>query len=154
MRDETRATRGEYGGRAQETLGPSSLIPHPSSLPRVGVLGGGQLGRMLALAGYPLGLRFRFLEPSAEAPTGVLAEQVMGDYDDPVSLERFLPGLDLVTYEFESVPAASARFLAERVPVFPPPDALDAKQDRLSEKLLFERLGIPTAPFAAVDGKA
>jgi 5-(carboxyamino)imidazole ribonucleotide synthase len=120
----------------------------------IGVLGGGQLGRMLALAGYPLGLRFRFLEPSAEAPTGVLAEQVMGDYDDPAALERFVPGLDLVTYEFESVPSASARFLAGRVPVFPPPEALDAKQDRLHEKQLFERLGIPTPPFAAVDAEA
>jgi 5-(carboxyamino)imidazole ribonucleotide synthase len=116
----------------------------------VGVLGGGQLGRMLALAGYPLGLRFRFLESSSEAPTGVLAELIQGAYDDRATLARFADGLDLVTYEFENVPVDAARFLAERVPVFPPPEALLVSQDRLSEKTLFQRLGIPTPPFLAV----
>jgi 5-(carboxyamino)imidazole ribonucleotide synthase len=121
----------------------------------VGILGGGQLGRMLALAGYPLGLRFRFLETDAEAPSGVLAELVTApSYDDPQSLARFAAGLDLVTYEFENVPVRTARFLAERVPVYPPPEALEAAQDRLPEKQLFERLGIPTTPFAPVDGEA
>jgi 5-(carboxyamino)imidazole ribonucleotide synthase len=114
----------------------------------IGVLGGGQLGRMLALAGYPLGLRFRFLDPSPHAPAGHLAELIPANYDDLRALERFAAGLDLVTYEFENVPAASARFLANRIPVYPPPEALAAAQDRLTEKTLFRRLGIPVPDFA------
>jgi 5-(carboxyamino)imidazole ribonucleotide synthase len=120
----------------------------------VGILGGGQLGRMLALAGYPLGLRFRFLDPSPQAPAGQLADLIDGAYEDPDVLRRFLARLDLVTYEFENVPIASAHWLAQRVPVYPPPEALEAAQDRLSEKTLFRNLGIPTPPFAAVESKA
>ena len=89
----------------------------------VGVLGGGQLGRMLALAGLPLGLRFRFLEPADESPAGQVAERIVGSFDDAECLDRFADGLDLVTYEFENVPTAAARRLAERVPVYPPPAA-------------------------------
>jgi 5-(carboxyamino)imidazole ribonucleotide synthase len=116
----------------------------------VGVLGGGQLGRMLALAGYPLGLRFRFLDPSPQAPAGHLAELISANYDDLRALERFVTGLDLVTYEFENVPAATARFLANHIPVYPPPEALEAAQDRLAEKTLFRRVGIPVPEFAPV----
>src|SRR3984893_19315677 len=103
---------------------------------------------MLALAGYPLGLRFRFLDPSPEAPVGRIAQRVTADFDDQAALEKFANGLELVTYEFENVPVAAARFLAERVPVFPPPDALEAAQDRLREKQLFQKLGIPATEFA------
>jgi len=117
----------------------------------IGVLGAGQLGRMLALAGYPLGLRFRFLDPTPDAPAGQLAEQIVGSFENPPCLERFLTGLQLVTYEFENVPVELAQSLQRRVPVFPPPEALAASQDRLSEKTLFRKLGIPTAPFQAVD---
>src|SRR5262249_4580531 len=117
----------------------------------IGILGGGQLGRMLALAGYPLGLRFRFLEPAEEAPIGVLAEQVQGAYDDAEVLERFVAGLDLVTYEFENGPVESACFLAQRVPVYPPLPALEATQERLIEKRFFQRLDIPTPPFVPID---
>ncbi len=120
----------------------------------VGVLGGGQLGRMMALAGYPLGLRFRFLDTSPEAPAGQLAKLMVGAYDDREVLERFAPGLELLTYEFENVPVASARFLAQRLPVYPPPEALEAAQDRLVEKTFFQNLGIPTPPFAAIDNRA
>lgn len=120
----------------------------------VGILGGGQLGRMLALAGYPLGLRFRFLDPSPEAPAGHLGKLLDGAFEDPDVLRRFVAGVDVVTYEFENVPVTSARWLAQRVPVYPPPDALEAAQDRLTEKTLFQRLGIPTPPFAAVESKA
>ena len=120
----------------------------------VGVLGGGQLGRMLALAGLPLGLRFRFLEPAAESPAGQVAERIVGSFDDPDCLLRFAEGLDLVTYEFENVPIGAARLLAERVPVYPPPAALEASQDRLAEKELFTRLNIPTTRYAAVDSRA
>src|SRR5207248_9688742 len=97
----------------------------------VGVLGGGQLGRMLALAASPLGLQYRFLEPSPEAPVGMLAEQLVGAYDDPQALAAFADGLDLATYEFESIPVETVRELAKRVPVYPPGEALEAAQDRL-----------------------
>src|SRR5262245_2435456 len=113
----------------------------------VGILGGGQLGRMLALAGYPLGLRFRFLDPAAEAPAEHLAERVAGAYEDLEAIRQFAAGLDLVTYEFENVPVTTARFLAQRLPVYPPPAALEAAQDRLSEKTFFRQLDIPTPPF-------
>jgi 5-(carboxyamino)imidazole ribonucleotide synthase len=120
----------------------------------VGVLGAGQLGRMLALAGYPLGLRFRFLESDGEAPAGMLAECLRGSFDDRQVLDRFATGLKVATYEFENVPATAARYLNERVPVHPAPTALKAAQDRLTEKTLFQRLGIPTPAFATVEGRA
>jgi 5-(carboxyamino)imidazole ribonucleotide synthase len=120
----------------------------------IGILGGGQLGYMLALAGYPLGLHFRFLDPSPEAPVGRIAQRVTADYTDEAALEKFASGLELVTYEFENVPVAAARFLAERVPVYPPPAALEAAQDRLAEKSLFRKLGIATTEFAPVSNAA
>lgn len=116
----------------------------------IGILGGGQLGYMLALAGYPLGLHFRFLDPSPEAPVGRIAQRVTADFTDHNALGKFANGLELVTYEFENVPVEAARFLAERVPVFPPPAALEAAQDRLNEKRLFQTLGIPTTEFVPV----
>jgi 5-(carboxyamino)imidazole ribonucleotide synthase len=118
---------------------------------KVGVLGGGQLGRMLALAGYPLGLNFRFYDPAPDAPAEHVAEQWIGAFDDREKLALFADGVDVVTYEFENVPVESARFLAERVPVNPAPDALEAAQDRLREKTLFESLAIPTNRFAPVE---
>lgn len=116
----------------------------------IGILGGGQLGYMLALAGYPLGLRFRFLDPSPEAPVGRIAQRVTADFDDETALERFATGLELVTYEFENVPVAATRFLGERVPVYPPPAALEVAQDRLKEKSLFRKLGVATTEFAPI----
>ncbi|HVF90584.1 MAG TPA: 5-(carboxyamino)imidazole ribonucleotide synthase [Blastocatellia bacterium] len=117
----------------------------------VGLLGGGQLGRMLALAGYPLGFDFRVLDHSSDAPAGRLAELVVADFDDREALARFASGLDVVTYEFENVPVETVRFLSESVEVYPPPEALEAAQDRLTEKRFFQKLGIPTPPFAPVD---
>src|SRR5256885_2194550 len=105
---------------------------------------------MLALAGYPLGLHFRFLDPSPEAPVGRIATRITAQYDDYSALKKFAAGLELVTYEFENVPVEAARFLAERVPVLPPPAALEAAQDRLIEKRLFQKLDILTTEFAAV----
>lgn len=116
----------------------------------VGILGGGQLGRMLALAGYPLGLRFRFLDPSQGAPAGHLAELHTGAYEDIDVLDSFADKLEVATYEFENVPVASARVLAERLPLFPPPVALDTAQDRLTEKRFFQSLDIPTPSFLPV----
>jgi 5-(carboxyamino)imidazole ribonucleotide synthase len=106
----------------------------------VGVIGGGQLGRMLALAGIPLGLSFRFLDPAADAPARELGELLVGAYDDPELLDRLADGAAAVTYEFENVPVEAAR----RVGAIPAPEALEASQDRLVEKQLFRRLGIPT----------
>ena len=109
----------------------------------VGVIGGGQLGRMLALAGIPLGLSFRFLDPSSDAPAGAVGELLVGCYDDEVLLDRLADGAAAVTYEFENVPVEAAR----RVGAVPDARALEASQDRLVEKQLFRRLGIPTAPI-------
>lgn len=120
----------------------------------IGILGGGQLGRMLALAGYPLGLRFRVYEPAPDAPAGHMAEQIAAAYDDRAALERFAAAVDVLTYEFENVPVAATRILQRFAPVFPPPAALKAAQDRLVEKRFFNALAIPTAPFAPVDDRA
>jgi 5-(carboxyamino)imidazole ribonucleotide synthase len=117
----------------------------------IGILGGGQLGYMLALAGYPLDFHFRFLDPSPQAPVGRIAARVTAEYADFEALEKFAHGLALVTYEFENVPVDAVRFLQKMVPVYPAPQALEAAQDRRSEKNLFQQLGIPTTEFALVD---
>jgi 5-(carboxyamino)imidazole ribonucleotide synthase len=117
----------------------------------IGILGGGQLGYMLALAGYPLDLHFRFLDPSPQAPVGRIAPRVTADYTDFEALDKFAHGLALVTYEFENVPVEAVRHLAQKLPVYPPPQALEAAQDRLSEKSLFQELNIPTTEFVAVN---
>jgi 5-(carboxyamino)imidazole ribonucleotide synthase len=117
----------------------------------IGILGGGQLGYMLALAGYPLGMRFRFFDPSPEAPVGRIASRVTADFSDESALEKFSSGLELITYEFENVPVSAARFLAERVPLLPTPRALEAAQHRVREKEFFRSLGIATTEFAAVE---
>lgn len=116
----------------------------------IGVLGGGQLARMLALAGIPLGRRFVFLEPSADPPAGALGRVVRGRYDDPAALDEVAAAAGVVTFEFESVPARAVGRLASRVPVRPSPDALATAQDRLAEKRLFQELGICTPRFRAV----
>jgi 5-(carboxyamino)imidazole ribonucleotide synthase len=109
---------------------------------------------MIALAGYPLGQRFVFLDPGAESAAGHVGALRVGAYDDEERLTELARKSTIVTYEFENVPVASARFLNELVPVYPPPSALEVSQDRLDEKQFFERLGIPTAPFAAASSEA
>ena len=121
---------------------------------RIAVLGGGQLGRMLALEGIPLGHRFTFLEPAPDPPASALGTVIAAPYDDAGALARIAEAADVVTYEFENIPAASAAYLAERLPVLPPPRALGATQDRLAEKQMFQRLGIDTAPFHRLDTPA
>ena len=121
---------------------------------RVGILGGGQLGRMLALAGYPLGLRVRVLDPGADAPAAHCAEHIRAAYDDAAALERLAAGMDAVTFEFENVPETAARALAARVPVHPPPAALARAQDRVSEKTLFAEHALAVPPWRAVDDRA
>jgi 5-(carboxyamino)imidazole ribonucleotide synthase len=123
--------------------------------PLVAVLGGGQLGRMLALAGIPLGLGFRFLDPSPDATAGALGVLVVGGLGAETALTHVTEGAAVVTYEWEGVPGAAARFVASTGrPVLPPPIALDVAQDRLQEKELCRRLGIGIPEFAAVDDRA
>jgi 5-(carboxyamino)imidazole ribonucleotide synthase len=121
--------------------------------PMVAVVGGGQLGRMLGLAGIPLGLRFRFLEPREGCPARQLGEVIRAPYDDPDALDALARGAEVVTYEFENVPVDSARRLVAAAPVHPAPAALAMAQDRLVEKESFRALGVATAPFMAVDAR-
>ncbi len=140
--------------RTASPLRSAQIGPPKGKSVTVGVLGGGQLGKMLALAGTPLGERFVFLDPTAESPAGHVSDLVVGAYDDRAALEELAARCEIVTYEFESVPAAAVRTLEELgVAVFPPRGALEVAQDRFHEKSFFERLGIPTAPFARVDTK-
>ena len=118
---------------------------------KIGVLGGGQLGRMLALAGYPLGIRFRHLGTAQDTSAREVAEHVNAAYEDHDALARFAEGLDVVTYESENVPLSAVEFLSQHVPVMPSLAALRTAQDRLHEKLAFAELGIPTAPYAEVN---
>jgi 5-(carboxyamino)imidazole ribonucleotide synthase len=115
----------------------------------IGILGAGQLGRMLALAGYPLGHHFRFLDPASDSPAGSLADHLAVDYADEGALEQFARGLDVITYEFENVPVDAVRYLEKFVPVYPPPMALEKAQDRFVEKSFFCELGIPTPRFCS-----
>jgi len=116
----------------------------------IGVLGGGQLGRMIALAGIPLGFRFRFLDLSPDAPAKDVGELVVGSFDDANALEMFAAGADVITYEFENVPVIAVERLAARMAVHPGAASLAGTQDRLVEKSTFDALGVPTTRYAAV----
>jgi 5-(carboxyamino)imidazole ribonucleotide synthase len=120
---------------------------------RVGIVGGGQLGMMLAEAGAGLGIGCRTLDPSPDAPASRVAPSIVGAYDDVDRLAELAATSDIVTYEFENVPVASARFLAERVEVAPPPEALEFAQDPLIEKTLIQDFGLAVAPYAPVASK-
>jgi 5-(carboxyamino)imidazole ribonucleotide synthase len=120
----------------------------------VGILGGGQLARMLALSGAPLGLRFLVMDTAADACAGQFAPLLVGDYRDEAALAEFASKVDVTTFDFENVPAESAEWLARRVPVFPNPRALAVAQDRLVEKTLFRELGIPVGAFANIETRA
>jgi 5-(carboxyamino)imidazole ribonucleotide synthase len=118
----------------------------------VAVLGGGQLGRMLGLAGIPLGLHFRFLDPSPDAPAAAVGDLVAAPLDDADGLAEVARGAGVVTFEWEGVPAASAELLlAKGHDVRPGVRSLQVAQDRLAEKDAFRALGIATAAYAAVD---
>lgn len=119
----------------------------------VGILGGGQLARMMALAGAPLGLRFLVMDNTPDACAGQFVPQLVADYRDESALAEFASRVDVATFDFENVPAESAAWLAERIPVFPNPRALAVAQDRLAEKSLFRDLGIPVPDFATVDSR-
>lgn len=120
----------------------------------VGIIGGGQLARMLALAGYPLGLRFRIYDPNPAACAGQLAPLTVGAFEDTDALRRFAADVDVVTFDFENVPAASLYALAEKVGVAPNPRVLEAAQDRATEKSLAAELGIPCGEWQTIDSVA
>ncbi|GAB3467010.1 5-(carboxyamino)imidazole ribonucleotide synthase [Azotobacter salinestris] len=117
---------------------------------KIGVIGGGQLGRMLALAGTPLGMNFAFLDPAPDACAAALGEHIRADYGDQDHLRQLADEVDLVTFEFESVPAETVAFLSQFVPVYPSAEALRIARDRWFEKSLFRSLGIPTPEFANI----
>ncbi len=121
---------------------------------KIGVIGGGQLGRMLALAGTPLGMSFAFLDPAPDACSQALGEHLRGDYNDHEHLRRLADDVDLVTFEFESVPAETVAFLSQFVPVYPSAEALRIARDRWFEKSMFKDLGIPTPDFADIQSQA
>ena len=118
----------------------------------IGILGSGQLGRMLAMAAAQLGLQTHIYCPERGPALDVSAFHTCAGYDDDAALAGFAASVRRVTYEFENVPAHTAEFLAARAPVHPNPRALTTAQDRLHEKTFINSLGIATAPFAPVDG--
>jgi len=118
---------------------------------KIGIIGAGQLGRMLALAGYPLGLRFVFLDQSSDAPGGQVGRIIPGAFDDAAKLSELADEVDVVTFDVENVPVAAVEPIAAKKPFLPPVKALGASQDRLDEKTLFRQLKIPTPEFMAVD---
>ena len=121
---------------------------------KIGIIGAGQLGRMLALSGYPLGLRFVFLDQSHDAPGAQVGRIITGAFDDAAKLAELARDVDVVTFDVENVPVEAVRSIAASKPFLPPVEALGASQDRLHEKTLFNELGIPTPPFAPVDSLA
>jgi 5-(carboxyamino)imidazole ribonucleotide synthase len=120
---------------------------------RVGIVGAGQLGRMLALAGYPLGLRCVFLDRSAAAPGAQVAPILTGELEDASRLAELAACSDVVTFDWENISGEALRPLEKLTRVRPPRAALEVSQDRLSEKVLFSKLRIPVAAHAAIDSK-
>ena len=121
---------------------------------KLGILGGGQLARMLAMAAHPLGIETVFVDPSPQAPARVVGEPLVAAYDDRDMLMAMAGRVDIATYEFENVPDEAARALASAVRLLPPPEALRVSQDRVIEKQTLASLGVPTPAFRAVDDRA
>ena len=118
----------------------------------IGIIGGGQLGRMLAMAAARLGFQTVILEPQADCPAAQVANrQIVAAYDDPKALADLAAASDVITYEFENVPVSAADKLAETAIVLPPPAALEISQDRFNEKQFLNESGIETAPWRMVD---
>ncbi len=123
-----------------------------TKFPTIGILGGGQLAQMLALDGYPLGFRFVFFDPTADACAGLVGELMVADYGNEIALEEFAKQCDFVTYDFENVPVKAAEFVAKNTSIFPHPNVLEIAQDRLKEKVLFsDKLDLPVGDFYSVD---
>jgi len=116
----------------------------------VGILGAGQLARMMAQAGRPLGLDFVFLDPAKDACAAEFGDHICAGWDDEAALKKLGQRSDVVTFDFENVPESSASLIESLCPVYPPPRALFESQDRLREKTMMQELGIPVAPFHPV----
>lgn len=128
-----------------------SALPPGST---IGILGGGQLGRMLAMAAARLGLKCHIYSDTSGPAFDVAAKSTVGAYEDLAAVRRFAEGVDVVTYEFENVPCETARAAEAVTPVRPGVKALEVAQDRLVEKQFIAALGIPVAPFADIDSDA
>ncbi|MGH8306692.1 MAG: 5-(carboxyamino)imidazole ribonucleotide synthase [Gammaproteobacteria bacterium] len=126
----------------------TNSVPMPK---RIGIIGAGQLGRMLALAGYPLGLKFVFLDKSTDTPGGQVGEIILGDFSDPQKITALAAQADLLTYDVENVPVEALGDIPKQKLFLPPVAALATGQDRLLEKNLFRELKIPTPKFCPVD---
>jgi len=117
----------------------------------IGIIGGGQLGRMLSVAASRLGFRCHIFEPGATPPAGQVADQVTtAAYDDEAALRAFCQSVDIITYEFENIPTAALDLLQDLAPIHPGREALRVSQDRLTEKTFLQDLGLQTAPFADI----
>lgn len=118
---------------------------------RIGIIGAGQLGQMLGLAARELGMDCQFVDPSPNPPAAACGPVIQAAYDDHDALSTLAHNCDVVTYEFENVSLAALGHISDKVPVYPPPDALRHAQDRLAEKQLFDSLGIPLPAYCTVD---
>lgn len=118
---------------------------------KVGIIGAGQLGRMMALAGYPLGIECRFVDTEARSPAGQVAPITVAEIDDAPALREMAQSVDVVSFDIENVSVAALQALESVCPVRPGPGIVALAQDRLAEKQLFESLDIPTAPYAVID---
>ena len=117
----------------------------------VGIVGAGQLGRMLALAGYPLGVRCLFLDRGADSPGAQVAPSLIGDLEDPALLAELAARSDVVTFDWENISGSALKPIEKITQVRPPRAALEVSQDRLAEKAMFTRLKIPVAAHCAID---
>ena len=119
----------------------------------IGIIGAGQLGRMIALAGYPMGLQFTFLDRSQAAPGAQVGDIILGHFTDPDGIAKLAREVSVLTYDVENVPVEALQEARGNVPVHPGPAALAAAQDRLNEKQAFANHGIATAPYRPVDSR-
>ncbi|UWQ03875.1 5-(carboxyamino)imidazole ribonucleotide synthase [Aliiroseovarius crassostreae] len=127
----------------------SEILPTGAT---IGILGGGQLGRMLSVAASRLGFKTHIFEPGANPPAGQVADQVTtAGYDDVAALETFAKSVDVITYEFENIPTAALDALEALAPIRPGREALRVSQDRIVEKDFLSDLGLATAPYANVE---
>ncbi len=119
--------------------------------PKIGILGGGQLARMMALSGYPLGFEFVFFDPTPDTCAGQVGDLITAEYHNELALEEFCKKVDIITIDFENVPVDTLRFVQKKKPVFPSPDVLEIAQDRLLEKQFCHSYGIPTTDFETIN---
>ena len=119
----------------------------------VGIVGAGQLGRMLALAGYPIGVHCLFLDRGADTPGAQVAPSLIGDLQDAALLAELAARSDVVTFDWENIAGSALKPLEKITQVRPPRAALEVSQDRLAEKTLFTRLKIPVAAHCAIERK-